>query len=60
MEKARALIIPAQNRLEFTELEKPGVRDYEVLLKVKACSLCTLDRRVFLGTRARQDRKSVV
>ena len=54
MEKARALIIPAQNRLEFTELEKPGVRDYEVLLKVKACSLCTLDRRVFLGTRARQ------
>ena len=45
MEKARALIIPAQNRLEFTELEKPGVRDYEVLLKVKACSLCTLDRR---------------
>ena len=54
MEKARALIIPEQNSLEFVELEKPDVRAYEVLVKIKACSLCTLDRRVYLGTRARQ------
>ena len=54
MEKSKALVVKEKNVLEFVDLEKPEARDYEVLVKVKACSLCTLDRRVYLGTRSRQ------
>ncbi|MEG0034671.1 MAG: alcohol dehydrogenase catalytic domain-containing protein [Bacilli bacterium] len=54
MKKIKALVIKDKQKLEFVQLNKPVVRDYEVLIKVCSCSLCTLDRRVYLGTRSKK------
>ena len=51
METSKALVVMDKNVLEFQKLAMPEVGDYEVLFHTKACSLCTLDRRTFLGTR---------
>lgn len=51
MEVAKALVIKEKNKLEFQSLEKPQIRDYEVLFRTKYCSLCTVDRRTYKGTR---------
>ncbi len=52
MTETRALTIVAKNTLSFETLELPEIGDYEVLFKTKMCSLCTVDRRTFLGTRS--------
>ena len=51
MEKARAWVIEAKDKLAMRELDilEPG--DYEVLFKTEVCSLCTVDRRTYKGTR---------
>jgi len=51
MAKAKALVVKAANELEVQELEIPEIGNYEVLFHVKSCSLCTVDRRTYLGTR---------
>ena len=51
MKKSRALLITKEKELAFDELEIPEVGDYEVLFHTKAVSLCTVDRRTYLGTR---------
>lgn len=51
MKNSRALIIKDKGLLEFQELEIPTIGDYEVLFKTASCSLCTVDRRTYLGTR---------
>lgn len=51
MDKSRALVVKAANELEVQELEIPEIGNYEVLFHVKSCSLCTVDRRTYLGTR---------
>lgn len=51
MHKARALLITQEKELAFDELNVPEVGDYEVLFHTKAVSLCTVDRRTYLGTR---------
>lgn len=52
-EKTRALVIKEVGKLEYREYDIPEINEYEVLLKVKDVALCTLDRRVYLGTRKR-------
>lgn len=54
MEKSKALIVKEKGVLEFVELPKPQIGDYEVLFRTKACSLCTVDRRVYLGKRSKR------
>ena len=51
MEKSRALVIESKDKLAMRELDilEPG--DYEVLFKTEVCSLCTVDRRTYKGTR---------
>lgn len=51
MRKARALVITQKDTLAFQELDMPELHDYEVLFKTKYCSLCTVDRRTYKGTR---------
>lgn len=51
MEKSKALVIKAKDELEFMELVKPEVGDYEVLFKTIASSLCTIEQRTYKGTR---------
>lgn len=51
MEKSKALIIRSKDQLEFIELVRPTIGDYEVLFRTVACSLCTVDHRTYKGTR---------
>ncbi|MGX8833140.1 zinc-dependent alcohol dehydrogenase [Amedibacillus sp. YH-ame6] len=51
MKKAKTLLIKNKDELEFVDLQMPVLNDYEVLFKTKYCSLCTVDRRTYKGTR---------
>lgn len=51
MSISRALVVKAVQELEFQELEIPEIGDYEVLFHSQSCSLCTVDRRTYQGTR---------
>lgn len=51
MEKAKAWVIEGKDQLALKELDIPPVGDYEVLFKTEVCSLCTVDRRTYKGTR---------
>lgn len=54
MAKARALVVKAAHKLELQELEIPDIGNYEVLFHVKSSSLCTVDRRTYMGIRSYQ------
>lgn len=54
MEISRALVIEEVEHLKFRDLPKPEIKDYEVLFKTKYCSLCTVDRRTYKGTRKKK------
>ena len=54
MEKSKALVIAGVDHLEFVDLPKPKITDYEVLFKTQYCSLCTVDRRTYKGTRKKK------
>lgn len=51
MEKAKAWVIEGKDKLAVQELGIPEAGDYEVLFKTEVCSLCTVDRRTYKGTR---------
>ncbi|MGN1277400.1 MAG: zinc-binding dehydrogenase [Floccifex sp.] len=51
MNTSKALLIKNKNELEFQTLQIPELNDYEVLFHTQATSLCTVDRRAYLGTR---------
>ncbi|MCR0205367.1 zinc-binding dehydrogenase [[Clostridium] innocuum] len=51
MEKAKAWVIEGKDKLAIQELDIPEAGDYEVLFKTEVCSLCTVDRRTYKGTR---------
>lgn len=51
MKSSRALVIKDKGVLEFRDLKFPEIGDYEVLFRTVSCSLCTVDRRTYLGTR---------
>lgn len=49
--KAKAWVIDRKDHLEMREVEVPEPQDYEVLFQTEVCSLCTVDRRTYKGTR---------
>lgn len=49
--KTKALLVSKVNCLEYRELDVPEVGEYDVLFHTQAVSLCTVDRRAYLGTR---------
>ncbi len=51
MNKSRALLVKNIKELAFDEVQLPELGEYDVLFHTKAVSLCTVDRRTFLGTR---------
>ena len=53
MKISKALIIKEKGTLEKIELPIPKINQYEVLIRTHACSLCTLERRVFSGARTK-------
>ena len=48
-EKMRAIAVTEIGKTEIIEVERPHAGPYEVVIKVKATSLCTVDQRNFLG-----------
>lgn len=49
--KSKALLIEDKKKLSYRSIDVPEVGDYEVLFHTQAVSLCTVDRRTYLGTR---------
>ena len=49
-EKMQTAVFIAPQKIELKELEKPIPKNDEVLIKVKACGVCTADRRLYSGT----------
>lgn len=54
MEISKALVVESVNHLKFVDLPKPKIGDFEVLFKTQYCSLCTVDRRTYKGTRKKK------
>lgn len=50
--KTQAIVFPKPNEIEVIEIELPKLGDYDVLYKTEYTSICTLDRRAWLGTRS--------
>jgi Threonine dehydrogenase and related Zn-dependent dehydrogenases len=50
-EKMQTAVFMAPQKIELKELEKPIPKNDEVLIKVKACGICTADRRLYSGTK---------
>lgn len=48
-EKMKAIAIKAVGEVGVVECEKPVAGPYEVLIRLKAVSLCTVEQRTFLG-----------
>lgn len=51
MKKAKAWVIEGKDEVAVRKLDIVRPRDYEVLFKTEVCSLCTVDRRTYKGTR---------
>lgn len=49
MFKSKAFIITEPGEFVFKDLNFPDVGSKEVLIKVKACGICTTDRRIYNG-----------
>jgi len=45
--KAAAIVEPG--KIELVEKELPALGDGEVLIKIKACGICTLEKRLYTG-----------
>lgn len=48
-ETMRVAVITGQRQVEVREIAKPTPKCGEVLVKVKACALCTLEQRTYTG-----------
>lgn len=48
-EKMRAIAVTEVGKAEIIEVDKPTIGQYELLVKVKATSLCTVEQRNFTG-----------
>ena len=47
--KIRTAAVTGQHKVEILELNTPDLRSGEVLVKVHAVALCTLEQRIFRG-----------
>ncbi|MBN2050255.1 MAG: alcohol dehydrogenase catalytic domain-containing protein [Spirochaetales bacterium] len=45
----KAPVLTAPQTLELQDIEKPSIRDDEVLVKLSYCGICTLEQRLYTG-----------
>ena len=45
----KAAVLTAPETIEIREVETPVPRANELLVKLKACGICTLEQRLFTG-----------
>lgn len=45
----KAAVLTAVKQLELQEVDKPEIKDYEVLVRLKNCGICTLEQRLYRG-----------
>ena len=45
----KAAVLVAPQRIEIQDLPDPSIEDREILVKLKACGICTLEQRLFTG-----------
>ena len=50
-EKMTVAVFTGSGKLEFREIARPAPKPNQVLVKIKACALCTVERRIWSGTR---------
>ena len=50
MTKIKAAVFEDVKQLEVKEIDRPVIRPDEVLVKLKACALCTWEQRVYVGS----------
>ena len=49
MRKSKAFVITKPGEYVFKEIDMPSIGQEEVLIEVKACGICTTDRRIYSG-----------
>jgi len=52
MTKIRTTVFTGPGKIEVCEMELPPLRDRQLLIKVKACALCTWEQRFYKGSSA--------
>ncbi len=50
-EKMTVAVFTGPGQLEFREIQRPTPKPNQVLVKIEACALCTVERRIWTGTR---------
>lgn len=45
----KAAVLTAAERIEVREMERPRIEPHQLLVKLKACGICTLEQRLFTG-----------
>lgn len=48
-QKMKAATITAIKEVEVREYDMPEIQDDEVLIELKACAICTIEQRIYLG-----------
>ena len=51
LDKMRAVAITGLNQVEIIEMDRPAPGEGEILIRVRACALCTWEQRVFTGVK---------
>jgi len=49
--KSTVAVFSGPGQIEFREIARPTPRPNQVLVKIKACAICTVERRAWTGTR---------
>lgn len=47
--KIRAAVVTGERKMEIRSTETPDLKDSEVLIRVRAVAICTLEQRAFMG-----------
>lgn len=50
-EKMKAAVFTGPGQIEFRDITRPTPKPNQVLVKIEACALCTVERRIWTGTR---------
>jgi threonine dehydrogenase-like Zn-dependent dehydrogenase len=50
-DKMKAVAVTSEKKIEIIEINKPAIKPNQVLVKIKACALCTYEQRVYTGVK---------
>lgn len=50
-EKSTVAVFTGPGKIEFREITRPTPKPNQVLVKIKACAICTVERRAWTGTK---------